>query len=405
MKKGLVVILVALTAMLMVYGMADAKVHGLCVNCHTMHNSENGAPMAIEADGGWSGGVLDGTPQADPIPHLLRANCIGCHSNQTADTIVDLGDGNRIPIVRNVGIAPTNPLAGGNFYWVETDDAKGHNIMSTDMTLNPTEPVTMASLVLEGGTNPGVPGGPIEGTAFHCDNACHLNLHNPTRSGYTITGCQGCHYVQFHHKDHGTVTSSNPRAADPTYRYLTGHHYFSRGLSNYVANDSAGGSIEDPNWEQDHQNSATRGNVYKVYGVVPGVINSDNRSVSALCAACHEIFHMTDDPGTTEVEGQKQTTQEGNVWIRHPADQNMPTTGEYASYTYNTEAPVGYTNTATFSGAQVMCISCHRTHGSPNDNMLRWAYVSTDPGGSTMNAAGGNNTTGCFRCHTTKDNP
>ncbi|MCK4488054.1 MAG: hypothetical protein KAU38_15015, partial [Desulfobacterales bacterium] len=42
----------------------------------------------------------------------------------------------------------------------------------------------------------------------------------------------------------------------------------------------------------------------------------------------------------------------------------------------------------------VMCLSCHRAHGTPNNDLLRWAY--------TMDAGSGTDNGGCFICHTTK---
>ncbi|MDD2558383.1 MAG: cytochrome c3 family protein, partial [Desulfuromonas sp.] len=47
----------------------------------------------------------------------------------------------------------------------------------------------------------------------------------------------------------------------------------------------------------------------------------------------------------------------------------------------------------------VMCLSCHRPHGSPYADMLRWDYsaqISGEPSPSETH-------TGCFFCHTTKD--
>lgn len=44
---------------------------------------------------------------------------------------------------------------------------------------------------------------------------------------------------------------------------------------------------------------------------------------------------------------------------------------------------------------KVMCLSCHRAHGSPYPDMLRFDY--------NMEAGGGTSTDGCFKCHTNKD--
>ncbi|MBW1795261.1 MAG: cytochrome c3 family protein [Deltaproteobacteria bacterium] len=94
----------------------------------------------------------------------------------------------------------------------------------------------------------------------------------------------------------------------------------------------------------------------------------------------------------------------GGDWIRHPSDKVLPSSGEYASYTtYSVEAPVGRTtvpdamgNTVTPGTDVVTCLSCHVAHASDYPDLLRWDY-------STMNAGGGENTSGCFVCHTEKD--
>jgi len=394
MKKGLIIILIAFTAMLMVYGPAHAKVKGLCVDCHTMHNSENNLPMAVTADTGWSGGALSGDPQAEPNPHLTKASCIGCHTNSGSETIVTAASGtgiNRIPIVRNI-TEPVDPLAGGNFYYVDIlGNNYGHNIMSEDED--------------NGGLSALGPGNDEYGE--ECAASCHYTLYNPERNGTAYTGCQGCHFETFHHKDPGafdggtfisggTLQLRRTKGLDPTYRYLAGHHYWGEVSGGAVLTEpgvfvegpgTTGGGIEDENWEQGISLTATDGNIYKAFDFAPWVINSTNRSVSAFCAACHKIFHQ-----------QQSSTFAGEVvWIRHPADQSMPTVGEYAGYTYNTEAPVAYTDTAAQTGPKVMCLSCHRPHGSPYENSLRWNYYTME--------AGITNDSGCFRCHSEKDNP
>jgi hypothetical protein len=48
----------------------------------------------------------------------------------------------------------------------------------------------------------------------------------------------------------------------------------------------------------------------------------------------------------------------------------------------------------------VMCLSCHRAHGSPYNDMLRWDYDGMVAGNGS---GGGNDGTGCFKCHSEKD--
>ena len=91
---------------------------------------------------------------------------------------------------------------------------------------------------------------------------------------------------------------------------------------------------------------------------------------------------------------------------RHPSDVLIPDSGEYADYSeYNALAPVakeeiddGMKNSSVVTPGTdiVTCISCHRPHGSPYPDMLRWDYASCQAGAA-------NSECGCFICHTAKD--
>jgi len=407
MRKLFIVLLVVAASMMLVSGLAFAKVKGQCAECHTMHNSQNGEPMGVANNVGWSGGVLVGDdPDEHPKGHLLIADCIGCHTNAAdGSTIIVAGSGgNTIPIVYNpTGIVEANMLAGGNFVYVDGGDEYGHNV------------IPGADAELPHG--PGLPfgfGGLDAAYGGHCNGSCHNTLYNPVRSGNTITGCQGCHYETFHHADPGAYTGyavmnsggvytkivkADP-SIDPTYRFLTGHHYNGRASGGVVVTMPGVfvEGVEDANWEQgSYKITTTATGDHNRYlstagSVVPGIVNASNRSVSAFCAACHEEFHIEQKGGYA-----------GSQWVRHPVDALLPSVGEYTAYdyiaAYSTEAPVAFTNTAAPAAGDgaVMCLSCHRAHGAPNADMLRWDY-------STMVAAGGG-TGGCFTCHTKKDNP
>ncbi|MCJ7615472.1 MAG: hypothetical protein MUO43_02930, partial [Desulfobacterales bacterium] len=67
MKRSLIFIL-SIIFSIVLCSHVNAKVTGLCSNCHTMHNSQGGAPMA---DYGPSSGVN---------PCLTLGDCIGCHA-------------------------------------------------------------------------------------------------------------------------------------------------------------------------------------------------------------------------------------------------------------------------------------------------------------------------------------
>jgi predicted CXXCH cytochrome family protein len=325
---------------------SSAKVTGVCSNCHTMHNSQGGSSMHT----GYG---------ADEAPYgtLLRANgCLGCHASENSGEWKNsLG----APIVYSTTGEPTNPLAGGNYYWVKnTGNAYGHN------------PV---GLVAADGLS-GPPG------AFP-----HLSFQVGCSGG--STGCHGDRFKEdsmrgFHHQNEGGTLAT----------------------ANSVANSFRGifgvkGS-EDSDWEQE---TTTNHNLYS--GADTPSDTSCNSchapapppeydTISGFCAACHGQFHQLGDAYGAGIGG----TQSNGQWVRHPSDILLPETGEYNGYpTYSVEAPVGYTDVSapTRAAAVVTCLSCHRAHGSPYPDMLRWDYDDM--------VAGGGGSGGCFTCHTEKN--
>jgi predicted CXXCH cytochrome family protein len=347
-----------------------ARVVGRCSNCHTMHNSQNGSAVA-------SGG---------PYETLLVNSCLGCHSATGGAVWKDPVTG--APIVYNIDSAPIygggQGLAGGNFYWVKTDDTKGHNIFSQDSNLS---------------IAPGDMGYSVCGT-----NACHANLYGvsvPPGGWPEIEGRQGCtkcHMITepteppgygkvkgFHHANDGTGTKYVDSADKGWYRFLGGH------MAGY---DSGVTGIEHVSWNYgattaSHNEYAGMHHIGGGEGflVLP-------KTMTGYCTGCHGVFH--DDQ------------RSGSMWIRHPSDAVIPNSGEYGSIntTYNPNVPVarpidtfdwagGPSGTVAAGTDLVMCLSCHRSHGSPYPDMLRWDY-------STM-IAGGGGSGGCFTCHTQKN--
>src|SRR4030042_5377587 len=135
----------------------EAKVGGVCVNCHTMHNSQNGTAVARgDAPWGGSGGSTSARSR------LLVASCLGCHSSTGSSATQDFSGG-KVPIVFNTSGYPDPALAGGNFYYVSlggpANDAKGHNIFSDDVNLNAAPGEAMGCLT---------------------NNSCHANLDKAT---------------------------------------------------------------------------------------------------------------------------------------------------------------------------------------------------------------------------------
>ena len=327
--------------------LSEGRVTGICSDCHTMHFSQDGDSSAFDV--------------TSPQQSLLNTTCIGCHSS-TDDTTIDTSMGGATPIVFNNGTAPATPLSGGNFYWVKaTDDRMGHNVIDTSAAADATLGVTP-------------PGGTIlDGTRMSCagTTGCHgdRTIVGSGKSGGSDTAAiSGAHHTAGTTVDGSTVGKS--------YRFLYGIT-----------------GTEDSDWE--YTKSSTDHNVYQ------GANRSDDDStlsaaeqttVSSLCAQCHTNFHNGD---TDPVDGSVW----GTPWVRHPTDFDMSTdlnspNIEYPT-TYNTDIPIAYSDVSTKTDEIVMCISCHRAHGSPNESILRWDYRGWPADTSFTN--------GCSICHTDKD--
>ena len=350
-----------LSFILVINSSSPAKVSGPCSNCHTMHNSQNGSSI---------------TDDENPKESLLVNGCVGCHSSSGSETIVDL-NGSQIPIVYNTGAYPAKPLAGGNFYRVATEDNYGHNvwgISDQDATLDlpPGNTVTC--------------GGGSQATSCHHSLAADPAL-NTSAFATGKNGCEGCHQHVKHHSD--DPTSGLPETAESGwFRGLGGH--FGGGNALLVP------GIESDDWE--HTPSAANHNVYSGRDDDYELFTEDSNkppTITAYCTGCHQKIHKHWQ------DGMKNAPD--SPWVRHPTDRLLPETGEYSAYNpatnYNPTVSVGWIDitSPTRATAVVTCLSCHRAHGSQYPDMLRWDYEGMIAGG------GGADNSGCFVCHSTKD--
>jgi predicted CXXCH cytochrome family protein len=373
-----------------------AAINGDCADCHTMHNSRAGAPMAFTATGTGT------TPSLTPFPVLLLTDCVGCHAAGGADAIADF-TGSQVPQVYHTD---TVDLAGGNFAYIDgvkgagADDRKGHNvvdILSADATL--TGPpgmgrgATMSSMHTADQAVPAA--------TFTCagNDGCHgvrnrLSVLGNIDNNVTEAKVQGLAAMTgAHHYDvDGKIDGSAGAEADDlnnSYRFLRGLYgleaadWKNTDASNHNEYYGVSGSPFTGSCEDCHDNSG-HGDTLTTTMTTP------SHSISGFCSTCHGTFH--------------QDTDSAGSFIRHPTDLILPAKTEYQAYTsYDISGPVARTvvpdtasATVTPGSDVVMCLSCHVAHGSDYAGMLRFDYT-------TMIAGGGEVSGGCFACHTTKD--
>ncbi len=366
MKKKILWSLVVVISLLLVGGAGTgyAVVTGACVNCHTMHNSQDGGVMATFAS------------EEGPNNALTRGSCLGCHGQDISagEEII-----NETPQIWHNG---ATDLAGGNFAYIEggkgittgTTMTVGHNVKELSVT----------------DTNLTAPPG---------DEHINTGLTNLT---FTCGGIYGCH---------GDRTAADSYAA-----VSGGHHGGVGGIcdGSDVANSYRFllGVKGYENMHATHKYQNVDSVYHNEYFGIGGASETSssatvasNGTISGLCAECHGDFH-----GTTGIGGDAISAFE-----RHPTDIVLPNTEgkEYSAYTsYSVQAPVARpsgsgaldvintsgTNTEVTPGADiVMCLSCHGAHATAYEDILRWDYTQMLAGG------GGNDGQGCFVCHTTKD--
>lgn len=369
--RGLLALLLFSLSLAVLFSRGEAVITGNCSNCHTMHNSQGGQPMATY---GASGTAWQATGQ--PIPLLTRGTCLGCHGIGTSK-IVTIG-GSQIPQVYHND--PSGDLAGGNFAYIlgakgsGASDRKGHNVVDIgNLDDNLARPPGEAHVT------------EVKNINLTCasDNGCHGTRANQFS---TYTGMKGAH--------HGNVDGKleTPTQVYNSYRFLRGV----KGLENTGADK----------WEN---KSATSHNEYfgatspmaltaftcgSCHQGVETYASPQNNTMSGFCATCHGNYHAVAGIGGDSV----------SPFTRHPTDVILPGTGEYTAYTaYNLTAPVaravlpatpsGTLNPGT-NDAIVMCLSCHSSHATNFPYMLRWDYKNSNLATALS---------GCNVCHTSKN--
>ncbi|MBD1401102.1 cytochrome c3 family protein [Pelovirga terrestris] len=403
MKKSLLFVLIALLGLPMA---AAAAITGDCAGCHTMHNSEENAPVAKMGIGG-------ATEAPTPIANLLRFDCIACHAQNT-NKVVNI-NGSDIPQVYHDDAS--GDLAGGNFRHIAdaktagdpNANRKGHNVID----LFPGGDNTSGTYTRPPGFRVVSDHDDAFGTndfaKFTCAGAagCH-GTRNQNISGVGPGGIQrtgmaaisGAHHQNVDaKKDFGQVSgvSHSGLAVAQGYRFIPGL----KGL----------GAADWQNTDEENHNEYY--GVAAVVGQTCGTchvggtdkevatqIRVPNQSMSGFCSTCHGNFHSTGLETGTAFNGTS------GAFLRHPSDYVIPDERGYELYTeYNVTAPVAR-NAVTFNELSspsavvtpgqdmVMCLSCHKAHASEYDAMLRFDY--------TLMTANSSGTDGCLACHTNK---
>lgn len=346
---------------------ADAKVTGPCANCHTMHNSQAGELVTWNLTDGQYGDSIS------PNRALLNTNCIGCHQGVNSPTslippyVLDIGG-------PNYGATGTegNTLAGGNFFWVSQGFAStGHNVSGVAPpdnrlgNLPPGQTLPLSRQLTCAGT-----------TGCHGDRTIDGEITS------MLTGHHGNDMTRW--KDGSSLPES--------YRFLKGVQGLEDQQYEYLPGSGFSGA----------------GRHNKYYGRDRTSETDDAAgTMSSLCAQCHGNFHN----GSGNIAAGSMGY---GVWLRHPTDFDMGNTADGSEYheygdksengtnEYSVISPVATANTSDVlnstvftenDDAIVMCLSCHRAHGTPYDAILRWDYKAWPGGGFN----------GCAECHTSKD--
>jgi len=443
LKSALAALIVAVPAI------AAAQIVGDCYDCHTMHNSENGLPVAI----------VDGVVSADPIQNLLRLDCIACHANNpSAGTkLWTMAGGSVVPQVAHAGNM-ANSLAGGNFGYgpgfAGGDSSKVHNVV--DLFAGSWD--TNGGDITDTGEF-GAPPGTAPAAHYHgySRSVFTTDLATPF-DAFTCAGARGCHGTRSQilagdTVDNGTDNNFELGARRVGMAAISGAHHNNwsndgpKTGANYPDDETAfhdgqrvadgyrfipglwGFGNETNTWENndaDHNEyygSPTNGltteigscGACHIQGHAGGTssraafnstLRVPNNSMSGFCSNCHGKFHSAGN-GEDYVDNGVS-----GAFLRHPSDYVIPNSGEYAAYTtYTASAPVARQDITIFSGGgstavspgndMVMCLSCHVAHGSDQDYILRFDYTTMTAGFygdiPTAQAAGG-----CLACHTTK---
>ena len=410
----------------------------ICADCHTMHNSEDGANVSSAQSN--SGG-------AGPNHELLKREnwtdmCLSCHmqgqnTSATAALTDVLDSGWVAPIVMTLdGVDPAGiSMPAGDFYYSDLDETKGHNpAYSTGEVGGTPSSVFMSADSVLGAAPPGLAGGgDIAGDTEWSCHTCH-GMHSRFSGSYTAWRQVSRSTNGIIHtgdvSGFGVESASGNKTQNPAYEPIKSNSRGDLGATGLVYTDlrADGNPNEGADLWSDY--SDTNKNVYR-------------GGFSSFCATCHGDFHGGDAEAEGTANGNTLTAA-NDRWVRHPSNIVMADktttgassrkygTGSYTAVITNTQAtnpnPAGYdfrypliqddadfsltvagTGTlitdATLDTSRLSCLTCHKAHASQFANMTRWdasghAFIAdgeADFEGVVSN--GDNPAYGCGKCH------
>ena len=251
-KKVIMTLFFVALSVVLVYGIADA-VSGPCSSCHTMHNSQDGAPDNYDSS-------------ATPNGKLLKGDCLGCHAMDTADNIETL---DTIPQVQHTD---TNDLAGGNFGYTDllANQANGHNV---------------SGIGVQDTTHLNVPPGYV---AAYDPAATDFD----TGSRLVCAGQNGCHGDRDLADEFAAVSGAH-HGDDSILKYGAAFTLTGQGADVTTSFRFLNGVLgaEDSDW-QDTVNATDHNGYYaKIYAA--RTTQATTETTSELCGSCHGAFHMS----------------------------------------------------------------------------------------------------------------
>jgi hypothetical protein len=389
----------------------------VCYDCHTIHNSEDGAPIAAGAGG-----------SIGPYARLLKQPtvtdiCLQCHLYPASSAF-------KAPAVMTPnGVLPSNlALPGGDFYWSGgtgpgAAPRKGHN---------PGKSLGVQAMTMTSDSALSVsPGGSYPTSNWDCAT-CH-DPHN--RFGENVAA-----WRQLKRKINGIVHTGEETVVAGVESFGGNQGPTTQGYEPIRSNSR--GDLRGGVNETNYVNTRKDGNALEGAKLYPPLAESDtNKNVyrggfSSFCAVCHGDFHG----GNVEIRNADNgKTRAGSAWLRHPTNVtiNQSTGSKYGIDTYkavvtnaqgNNPNPSGYdwkypmvkgdavftvkTNVASANDPstlaatdRIMCLTCHKAHASKYENMTRWdtnahSFIAAGQQDFTGAVSPGDNPAyGCGKCH------